>query len=340
MMLAVGKPPKEKKIILWFESDPSLILILAACLDYLVGDPWEWLHPVQVMGWLIKAYSDLAIKFCLPGRQRRWAGVVLGCLLIIGSGLIGWLISSICSAIHPILGLTVQIVMLASCFAGKSLAIAVQDVLAPIQANDLAQGRSRLSRYVGRDTEDLSDSEILRALLETVAENAVDGVTAPLFYALVGSFTPIGAVPLALAYKAASTLDSMVGYRREPYIDLGWFSAQLEDRLTWLPCRLTVLSLCLGSGKPLEIWRICRRDGSKDPSPNSGWSEAAYAGVLRVQLGGKNTYQGVVKSKPLLGNATEPISAEKINQALVLTRYCSLSWLAIAIALHLWRSVS
>jgi adenosylcobinamide-phosphate synthase len=334
MMLAVGKPPKEKKIILWFKSSPSLILLLAAWLDYLVGDPWEWLHPVQVMGWFIKTYSDLAIKFCPPGRQRRWAGVGLGCLLIIGSGLIGWLMIWICSAIHPILGLTVQIVILASCFAGKSLAVAVEDVLTPLQANDLTQGRSRLSRYVGRDTENLSPSEILRALLETVAENAVDGVTAPLFYGIVGSFTPIGAVPLALAYKASSTLDSMVGYRREPYTDLGWFSAQLEDRLTWLPCRLTVLSLSLGSGRPLEIWSICRRDGIQDPSPNSGWSEAAYAGVLRVQLGGKNTYQGVVKEKPLLGNATEPISAGKIDDALAVTRYCCLSWLAIAIALH------
>ena len=138
---------------------------------------------------------------------------------------------------------------------------------------------------------------------------------------------------MALAYKAASTLDSMVGYLREPYTDLGWFSAQLEDRLTWLPCRLTVIYLCLASRKPLKVWQICRRDGVKDPSPNSGWSEAAYAAILRVQLGGKNTYQGVVKEKPLLGEPSEPISEDKIIQALTLTRYCFLSWLAIAIAI-------
>lgn len=315
---------------------PSVILLLAAYLDYLIGDPWGWLHPVQVMGWLIQHYANLAIKICPPGWQRRLAGVGLGLGLIIGSGLISWLIIWICKVINPILGLAIQIVLLASCLAGKSLRVAVQDVLASINAHNLTEARSRLSLYVGRDTENLSLPEILRALLETVAENSVDGVTAPLFYAIAGSLTPIGAVPVALAYKAASTLDSMVGYLREPYTDLGWFSAQLEDRLTWLPCRLTVLTLCLGSGRPSEIWNICSRDGIKDPSPNSGWSEAAYAGVLKVQLGGKNTYQGIVKEKPLLGNPTEQISLEKINDALTLTRYSFLSWLAIAIAIHIF----
>jgi adenosylcobinamide-phosphate synthase len=315
-------------------SSPSVILLLAAYLDYIIGDPWGWLHPVQVMGWIVQNYTDLTVKVYSPGWQRRLAGVGLGLILIIGSGFISWLIIWICNAVHPILGLTLQIILLASCFAGKSLRVAVQDVLSPIKAGNLIEARSRLSLYVGRDTQNLSQPEILRALLETVAENAVDGVTAPLFYAIAGSFTPLGAVSVALAYKAASTLDSMVGYLREPYTDLGWFSAQLEDRLTWLPCRLTVLTLSLASGRPLEIWKICRRDGIKDPSPNSGWSEAAYAGVLKVQLGGKNTYQGVMKEKPLLGNSTEQISPEKINDTLALTRYVFLSWLAIAISIH------
>jgi adenosylcobinamide-phosphate synthase len=313
-------------------SSQSIILLLAACLDYLIGDPWGWVHPVQVMGWVIQNYTDLTIKASSPGGQRRLAGVGLGLILIIGSGLISWLIILIGNGVHPILGLTLQIILLASCFAEKSLRVAVQDVLSSIKAGNLIEARSRLSLYVGRDTKNLSQPEILRALLETVAENAVDGVTAPLFYAIAGSFTPWGAVPVVLAYKAASTLDSMVGYLREPYTDIGWFSAQLEDRLTWLPCRLTVLTLCLASDRPLEIWEICRRDGIKDPSPNSGWSEAAYAAVLKVQLGGKNTYQGVVKEKPLLGNPIEQISPEKINDALTLTRYICLSWLTIAIA--------
>lgn len=309
----------------------TLILFLAALVDYLIGDPRQWLHPVQVMGWLIQNYTQLALKFCNPGEQRRLAGSVLGLLLIVGSGFCGWLMILVGTIIHPLLGLVIQVVLLASCFAGKSLRVAVQDVLESLETGDLSQGRSRLSMYVGRDTDDLSQTEILRALLETVAENAVDGVTAPLLYAIVGSFTPIGAIPLALAYKAASTLDSMIGYLHQPYTDLGWFSAQLEDRLTWIPCRLTVLTLSLFSGTPRRIWSICRRDGIKDSSPNSGWSEAAYAGIFGVQLGGRNTYQGIVKEKPLLGDALETISVAKINRALTLTRSCFLAWLAIAI---------
>ena len=310
----------------------SLILPLAALEDYIVGDPWGWLHPVQIMGWAIQKYTDTALEFCRIGWQRRIAGVFLGLILIIGSAVAGWFIVWSFTSIYPLLGNIVAIVILASCFAGKSLRIAVQDVLKPLSEGDLISARSRLSLYVGRDTDNLSESEILRALLETIAENTVDGVTAPLFYAIIGSITPIGAVPLALAYKAASTLDSMVGYRLEPYNDLGWFSAQLEDRLTWIPCRLTVLTLSCFSGKPLEVLAVCRRDGVKDPSPNSGWSEAVYAAILKVQLGGKNTYQGVVKEKPLLGDALESISIAKIERACGLTRYCFLTWLAIAVS--------
>jgi adenosylcobinamide-phosphate synthase len=309
----------------------SLILLLAALEDYLIGDPWGWIHPVQVMGWLIKNYTNWAIKYCQPGWQRRLAGIFLGCSLILGSGIVAWLIVLGFRLIHPVLGYLSEIILLASCFAGKSLRVAVQDVLQPLIEQDLETARSRLSMYVGRDTENLSEAEILRALLETIAENTVDGVTAPLFYAILSSLIPsFGAVPLALAYKAASTLDSMVGYRREPYTNLGWFSAQLEDRLTWLPCRLTVITLSLFSGKPLKVLAICRRDGVKDPSPNSGWSESAYAAILGVQLGGKNTYQGVVKEKPLLGDPQEAISLAKINHALSLTRYCFLLWLMMA----------
>ena len=309
----------------------SFILPLAALEDYIVGDPWGWLHPVQIMGLVIQRYTDTALKFCSIGWQRRIAGIFLGLTLIIGSAAAGCFLVWVFTIIYPLLGNIVAIVILASCFAGKSLRVAVQDVLEPLSQSDLINARSRLSLYVGRDTDNLSESEILRALLETVAENTVDGVTAPLFYAIVGSVTSLDAVPFALAYKAASTLDSMVGYRREPYNDIGWFSAQLEDRLTWIPCRLTVLTLSLFSGKPLEVLAVCRRDGVKDPSPNSGWSEAVYAAILKVQLGGKNTYQGVVKEKPLLGNAIETISIAKIERALALTRYCFLSWLAIAI---------
>ena len=221
-----------------------------------------------------------------------------------------------------------------------SLRKAAEDVLAAIATTDLATARSQLSLYVGRDTDKLTIPEIERAILETITENAVDGVMAPLFYAIVGAFIPaIGAVPLVMAYKAASTLDSMVGYRREPYTDLGWCSAKTEDVLTWLPCRLTVLTVSIISGKPLTVWRLCWRDASLDPSPNSGWSECAYAAALGVQVGGINYYRGRVQQKSLLGDATRSISPEIIGQALKLTRSSFLLWLglfAIVSSLDFW----
>ena len=150
-----------------------------------------------------------------------------------------------------------------------------------------------------------------------------------MFYALVGIGIGIGAAPLVLAYKASSTLDSMIGYRREPYQDLGWFPAQLEDRLTWIPCRLTVVTLAIFSGNPQKVFAICSRDAIKDPSPNSGWSECVYAATLGVQLGGSNTYRGVTIQKPILGNSDREITPQTITTAMNLTRYCFLSWLGI-----------
>ncbi len=312
----------------------TAVLLVAAALDYIIGDPWGWPHPVRVMGWIISHFTQFVLKHWTGQSKHRLAGIVLGVGLIIGSGLAGWLIIQVATWVHPLVSVVLEGVLLASCFAGRSLRMAADDVLQPLNAGQLPQARSQLSQYVGRDTEKLDDSEILRAVLETVTENATDGVTAPLFYAIVGAFVPgVGSAPLALAYKAASTLDSMIGYRNEPYKDLGWFSAQLEDRLTWLPCRLTVITLALLSGKPQQVWHLCLRDASKDPSPNSGWSECTYAAILGVQLGGTNWYQGVAKDKPFLGDPLDPITPAKIDQALELTRYCFLIWLGLAIAI-------
>ncbi|MGQ9871061.1 adenosylcobinamide-phosphate synthase CbiB [Leptodesmis sp.] len=309
-----------------------LVLLLAAWLDYLIGDPWNWWHPVQGMGWIISQYTQVVGKRLRSPLALKLAGIGLAVGLIVGSGLIAWTIATLAKQIHPLLELAVESILLASCLAGRSLRDAANDVLTPLQSGDLVEARTRLSRYVGRDTEKLAEPEILRAVLETVTENATDGVLAPLFYAIVGSFIPgVGSVPLAIAYKAASTLDSMVGYREAPYTDLGWFSAKTDDVLTWLPCRLVVVTLALLSGKPVSVWRICQRDAPQDPSPNSGWSECVYAAVLGVQVGGLNYYRGVAKPKPLLGDAREAIAPSHIHQALNLTRICFLLWLAVAL---------
>ena len=312
----------------------SAVLVFAALLDYLIGDPWGWPHPVRVMGWVIYRLSKLALQYCQSPLSQRLAGIFLGIIVIIGSGLVGWIIVQAAKSVHPLLGIAVESILLASCFAFKSLRNAAIEVLQPLSNGELESARQVLSNYVGRDTANLSPAEILRAVLETVTENATDGVMAPLFYTIIGAFIPvIGAAPLALAYKASSTLDSMVGYKEAPYTYLGWFSARWEDGLTWLPCRLTVITLSLLSLKPVKVWQICRRDAIKDPSPNSGWSECAYAAILGVQMGGINWYRGVAKEKPLLGDAIYPITPDSIDQALQLTRYAFLLWLGLAIFL-------
>ena len=305
------------------------ILWSASILDYLLGDPWGWIHPVQVMGWIINGYTNFITHHFTNKLTRKIAGVLLGFCLILGSGLLVWLIIHIATQINFYLAIGIQIILLASCFAGRSLRKAAEDILQYLRIGDIKQARYHLSFYVGRDTDNLSSQEIYRAVLETVTENATDGVTAPLFYAICGLFIPVvGCVPLAIAYKAASTLDSMIGYKKEPYIDIGWFSAKVEDYLTWLPCRLTVLTLSIMSGHAGERIRLCQEYASKDPSPNSGWSESIYAIILGVQLGGVNIYQGEKKIKPLLGKPFYPIEEKTIYQALSLTRSCFLIWLS------------
>ncbi|MFB2835512.1 adenosylcobinamide-phosphate synthase CbiB [Floridanema evergladense] len=318
-------------------SNNQVILTIAATLDYLIGDPWGWPHPVRLMGWIIYNLQKFIEKYLHHPVIQRSAGIGLAIGLVTISGISGWLIVQAAQRLHPLLGNIIASILLATCFAGRSLRAAGEEVLQTLNEKDIAAARAILSRYVGRDTEQLTETEIFRAVLETVTENATDGVMAPLFYAILGAFLPgVGSVPLALAYKAASTLDSMVGYREYPYIYIGWFSAKQEDILTWLPCRLLVITLAILSGRPLYVWQICRRDARKDSSPNSGWSECAYAAVLGVQLGGTNWYRGVAKQKPLLGDPIYPITADKIKQATLLTRYCFLIWLAIALIILSW----
>ena len=311
-----------------------LILLLAALLDALIGDPWNWVHPVQVMGWVIRHYCTLALKVCYRPIAQTLAGVGLATILIVGSSTIAYLLIQLAKTIHPVLGTAIEAVILASCFAGRSLRDAAHDVLNPVQTGDLITARQMLSRYVGRDTQDLVESEILRAVLETVAENSVDGVMAPLFWAIVGAFTPVGPAVLAIAFKAASTLDSMVGYKKQPYRYLGTASAITDDVLTFIPCRLMVLTLGIMKRHPLRLWKQCAKDGSQDPSPNSGWSECAYAVALRVQLGGPNTYQGISRPKPLLGTPVRAITPEVVRSALLLNRRAFLSWLCFTAALY------
>ncbi len=309
---------------------PIALPWLAAGLDFILGDPWHWVHPVQVMGWAIKRYETLVWQAQLTPAQQRLAGILLGCGLPCLSGAIAGGVVWLAGSQWPPLGLTLGVILLASCWAGRSLRDAAEDVLQPLEQGKLVRARDRLRLYVGRDTEQLDNDDVLRAVAETISENATDGVLAPLFYGLLGlAITPAMGVAIAIAYKALSTLDSMVGYRTAPYTDLGWFSAKAEDIATWLPCRLTVLTLAALSGQPQRVLQLCRRDAPADPSPNAGWSECAYAAALGIQLGGVNVYRGQVRVKPRLGDRDRPITPTTIRQGLRFTRWACLLWLAL-----------
>ncbi|WP_338441733.1 adenosylcobinamide-phosphate synthase CbiB [Synechococcus elongatus IITB4] len=311
------------------------VLGLAAVLDYGLGDPWGWPHPVQVLGWLIARWRDWTFRWLKSAITQRVSGVVLTIVLVAGSAIACWAVFDAIARWSPLLSAGLQVILLASCFAGRSLREAAAEVLKPLAAGDLPAAKIALSRYVGRDTDQLSATEIQRAVLETVTENATDGVLAPLFYAGLSAVLGLGPVPLAIAYKAASTLDSMVGYRRPPYTHLGWFPARSEDVWTWLPCRCVVLTIAILSSQPQQVWQICCRDAPADPSPNAGWSEAAYAAALGVQVGGDNHYQGQIVSKPLLGDPVRSLDTTVIQQALRLTRIAFLLWLSVITVLLL-----
>lgn len=352
-MRVAGRLRRVKGAVLWFEGAVGgplgqvSLLLAAALLDFVVGDPWGWPHPVQAMGWVIGRYSEVTIRWSPKPPVMKLAGIGLAVLLMGGTFGVSAVGLSLLAKISPLLRWSGECVLLASCFAGRSLRRAAVDVLQPLSGDveeieiseaALMSSREKLALYVGRDTAQLSESEVYRAVLETVSENAIDGVLAPLFYAIVGACMG-WAAPMALAYKAASTLDSMVGYREAPYTDLGWFSAQFEDALTWVPCRLSVIMVAVLSGRPKTVLRLCWRDARADPSPNAGWSECAYAAALGVQLGGANMYRGQLKIKPMLGESTRPITASVINQAMQLTRWSFLVGLGIGIAMLLQLSI-
>ena len=252
------------------------------------------------------------------------------------------------------------VVALASALAGRSLEQAVLQVLEALpnsvqavqnQTDDagdnprlaaLQPARQALAWIVGRDTADLDAPEILRAASETASENAVDGLFAPLFWMLLGtgiwSLNPALPGPLALAwgFKAASTLDSMLGYRRGRLRWLGTAGARLDDLLVWLPCRLVALGLPLAAGQPEHCFSMLAaalRDGAADPSPNAGVSQAAYAHAAGVQLGGSNRYGGQPTSKPLLAQGLPAPDGAAVRHMLELSRRLELVWLATAAVL-------
>ena len=301
-------------------------------LDAIFGDP-AWLpHPVVYMG---KAISRLEkfLRARLPKTPQGelLGGAVVAFCLPVGTLLLTGLVCWGAAMLHPLLGLAVQMFWCGQALAAKGLVQESTKVYAELKKGSLPAARKAVSRIVGRDTEALTAEGVTRAAVETVAENASDGVIAPLLYMLLGG------APLALTYKAINTMDSMVGYKNEKYLYFGRAAAKLDDLVNYIPARLTGLAFAAAaclipgmSGK--NAFKIWRRDRRNHKSPNSAQSESACAGALGVQLAGDAWYFGELYHKPTIGDALRPIEPEDIPRANRLMYVASVLTLAVCAA--------
>jgi adenosylcobinamide-phosphate synthase len=288
--------------------------VMACAVDGVMGDP-RWLpHPVRLMGRAIDWYEARA-RAIVHGPVGEWAaGVLLAAGLPAMAYVTAWYAIEFGRGLHPLVGGLVVVALGATTLAARDLVDHARDVLRPLQAGVVDEARRAVSNIVGRDTAHLSESEVVRATVETIAESASDGIVAPLLYLAVGG------PPLALAYKAINTLDSMVGHRDARYRYFGWASARLDDAANWVPARLTAGLLVIAAALSLRTgrsaWRILLRDGCKHPSPNSGRPEAAMAGALGVRLGGVAWYDGQPVERPFLGDGASMLKPAHISSAL------------------------
>ncbi len=301
-------------------------LISAFLLDLVIGDPYSMPHPVRLIGKLISALEKkIRVKF--SGNLRK-GGVILVLIVSAVSTAIPLALVIICYIINLWFGAVAEGVMCFFLIAAKCLCQESMKVCRAAEKGDIKAARRAVSMIVGRDTETLDKSGIIRAAVETVAENTSDGVTAPIIY--IG----IGGAPLGFFYKAVNTMDSMIGYRNEKYADIGRFAAKLDDVFNYFPSRLTALiMICISpilGFKFRNAFRIWRRDRRKHASPNSAQTESACAGALGIRLAGDAYYFGELHKKEFIGDESRKIECDDIRRANRLMYASSAVMLAIA----------
>lgn len=292
-----------------------LPLLLAWGLDCLLGDPAGWPHPVVYFGKLI-AWGERHLN---RGSHRVLKGALLAMVLVLSVFGLAWGLLWGADRLHWSVGLGLRTLLIFFCLAGTTLRREVAGVFEAVESS-LEAGRRQVARIVGRDTSALSAQEIRTAALETLAENQSDGVVAPLFW------LALGGVPAMLAYKMVNTLDSMIGYRTERYRDFGRVAARTDDVANFLPARLTACLMVLASGR-LSLFRFVRKYGPCHASPNSGWPEAALAGILDCRFGGPHYYFGELFDKPYIGTHDRPLSPADLHRSL------RISWLTDVLAI-------
>ena len=308
---------------------PALPLISGFILDSVIGDPYNIPHPIRLIGRLI-AGLEKAVRRRF--KNLRLGGALLALTVIAVSTALPLALLLVCYRVNIVLGAVAESVLCCYMLAARCLCRESMKVSRAADSGDIEEARRAVSMIVGRDTAVLDRDGIIRAAVETVAENTSDGVTAPLFYMGLG-----GAVG-AFFYKSVNTMDSMIGYKNEKYADIGWFAAKLDDVLNYIPSRLTALLMAaaapvlgLDGRGALRIWR---RDRRKHASPNSAQTESACAGALHVRLAGDAWYFGKLHKKPYIGDNDRPIESGDIRRANRLMYGASVMMLVIGAALR------
>ena len=313
-------------------------ILAAVVLDLLVGDP-RWLpHPVRCIGWLAQRL-ERPMRWLI--RSEKAAGIVAVLLVVLIAGASAGGLIYIAGFFHPLAAALVSVLLIYTTIATHDLVRHSCAVFRALATGDLVQARRRVAKIVGRDTAHLDEAGVARAAVECVAESTVDGITAPLFFAILAG--PVG----AMMYRAINTLDSTFGYTNDRYIRFGWAAARLDDLANYLPSRITAplmgCAAALLCQRPVQSWRILRRDGRKHASPNAGLPEAAMAGALGIQLGGASYYDGELLEKPAIGEPLVPIAAAHILTANAVMFVTLALFLALGLAvrvgvMHAWHA--
>jgi adenosylcobinamide-phosphate synthase len=314
-------------------SSTAAMILGAFVLDLVIGDP-RWLpHPVVLMGKVI-SNAERVLRTGNAGRDLM-AGMALSLSIVGLSFGAAWALLDVFHLMPYWLFLISSAALASTTLSTRGLLDAIKSVEAPLIAGDIRAAREKLSLVVGRDTMDLNQDKVLRAGLESLAESTCDGIVAPLFYLFLGG------IPLAMAYKAVNTLDSMIGYRNERYFYFGKFAARLDDAINLIPARLTAIFMVVAaSAAHLNAARALHavwRDHANHLSPNAGYPEAALAGAFGIRLGGPSIYFGKVVHKPYLGDDLRPVRIEMLKEGRVLcllTAILSLATFALLSAMR------
>lgn len=307
-------------------------IIAAVGIDWLLGDPPDWPHPIRFIGWIIRKVETLVRNVF----SNLYAGGVILLFTVIAVNVSLLLLVKL--IIHPTFFKVIEIYMLYALLAAKCLSDEGMKVKKCIDDGNLESSRKNFAYLVGRDTENSTEKDVIKGMVETISENTVDGVLAPLMYMILGSL--VGhSLTFVLIYKIVNTLDSMVGYNQAPFKEIGYASAKLDDLLNFIPARFgSVLMLISGAVLKYDFKRGLQtliKDRLNHKSPNSGHPESAVAGLLGLQLGGDNSYFGVMVTKPAIGKAINELKSNHILDAIKIMYISEIILVVTAIALIL-----